>query len=79
LGSSNNNATTPSRFGQFLENARAPGSGDQRHAPWREISGFRNILVHNHLSEIDPVAVAAVVEKHLGPLASAVTAMLRNP
>jgi len=62
-----------------LENARSPGSGDQRHAPWREISGFRNILVYNHLGEIDPVAVAAVVEKHFGRLAAAATAMLRNP
>jgi uncharacterized protein with HEPN domain len=22
--------------------------------PWREISGFRNILVHNYLGDIDP-------------------------
>lgn len=47
--------------------------------PWREISGFRNILVHNYLGDIDPTTVAAVVDRHLEPLASAVTAMLRTP
>jgi uncharacterized protein with HEPN domain len=25
--------------------------------PWREISGFRNILVHNYLGDIDPLAI----------------------
>jgi uncharacterized protein with HEPN domain len=25
--------------------------------PWREISGFRNILVHNYLGTIDPLTV----------------------
>jgi uncharacterized protein with HEPN domain len=36
--------------------------------PWREISGFRNILVHNYLGDIDPVTVTSVVNKHLQPL-----------
>jgi uncharacterized protein with HEPN domain len=33
----------------------------ERHSsiPWREISGFRSILVHNYLGDIDPVTVAA--------------------
>jgi uncharacterized protein with HEPN domain len=25
--------------------------------PWQKISGFRNILVHNYLGDIDPLAV----------------------
>lgn len=25
--------------------------------PWREISGFRNILVHNYLGDIDPLTI----------------------
>jgi uncharacterized protein with HEPN domain len=29
--------------------------------PWREISGFRNILVHNYLGDIDPLAISAVI------------------
>ena len=45
--------------------------------PWREISGFRNILVHNYLGDIDPDTVAAVIDKHLEPLAFAVRAMLK--
>lgn len=44
--------------------------------PWREISGFRNILVHNYLGNIDPLTVAAVIEKHLQPLEDCINAML---
>ena len=33
--------------------------------PWREISGFRNILAHNYLGTVDPLTVAAVIDKHL--------------
>lgn len=44
--------------------------------PWREISGFRNILVHNYLGNIDPLTVAEVIKQHLHPLHSAVQAML---
>ncbi|MCA1804446.1 MAG: DUF86 domain-containing protein [Xanthomonadaceae bacterium] len=34
--------------------------------PWREISGFRNILVHNYLGEIDPLTVEGVINHHAG-------------
>lgn len=44
--------------------------------PWREISGFRNILVHNYLGNIDPLTVVAVIEKHLDLLEQGVRAML---
>lgn len=44
--------------------------------PWREISGFRNILVHNYLGDIDALTVQAVVERHLSPLVDSVQAML---
>lgn len=44
--------------------------------PWREISGFRNILVHNYLGDIDPITVAAVINNHLQPLEASVTQML---
>jgi uncharacterized protein with HEPN domain len=48
--------------------------------PWRDISGFRNILVHNYLGEIDPQTAATVIERHLDALASSIVAMLdRNP
>lgn len=46
--------------------------------PWREISGFRNILVHNYLGDIDPLTIAAVIEQHLEPLESSVRSMLKQ-
>ena len=44
--------------------------------PWKQISGFRNILVHAYLGEIDPLTVRGVVEQHLTPLEHAVRSML---
>ena len=44
--------------------------------PWREISGFRNILVHNYLGNIDPLTVAAVIDKQLQPLEDCIRAMM---
>jgi len=44
--------------------------------PWREISGFRNILVHNYLGDIDPLTVATVIDKHLPALEESIRAML---
>ena len=44
--------------------------------PWREIRGFRNILVHNYLGEIDPATVAAVVDTHLQPLEDCIQELL---
>ncbi|MEX2496436.1 MAG: HepT-like ribonuclease domain-containing protein [Woeseia sp.] len=44
--------------------------------PWREISGFRNILVHNYLGDIDSQTVRSVVEKHLPPLNACIRQML---
>jgi uncharacterized protein with HEPN domain len=44
--------------------------------PWQQISGFRNILVHNYLGEIDPLTVQAIVQQHLPPLEVAVRSML---
>lgn len=44
--------------------------------PWREISGFRNILVHNYLGTIDPLTVARVIDEHLPTLEACVRTML---
>ena len=46
--------------------------------PWREISGFRNILVHNYLGSIDPLTVLKIIEEHLPALEESVRAMLRE-
>ena len=44
--------------------------------PWQQINGFRNILVHNYLGDIDPQTVLTVVQQHLPPLEVAIRAML---
>lgn len=44
--------------------------------PWQQISGFRNILVHNYLGEIDAQTVRDVVQQHLPSLQDAVHNML---
>ncbi len=44
--------------------------------PWFEISGFRNILVHNYLGNIDSMTVASVIDQHLKPLEECIRAML---
>ena len=44
--------------------------------PWKQISGFRNILAHNYLGDIDPQAVRRVITQHLPPLEEAIASML---
>ncbi len=46
--------------------------------PWREISGFRNILVHNYLGNIDPYTITTVIDQHLQPLEKCVRLMLAD-
>ena len=48
------------------------------HIPWREISGFRNILVHNYLGNIDADTVAMVVARQLPLLESCIQQLLRE-
>ena len=44
--------------------------------PWRQLTGMRNILVHDHLGEIDPVTVLDVVTNRLDEVEDAVRSML---
>ena len=46
------------------------------HIPWREISGFRNILVHNYLGNIDSMTIRAVIEQYLPELESCIKELL---
>lgn len=49
--------------------------------PWRELAGFRNVIVHGYLG-VDLAAVWLVVERDLPPLAEALERMkarLRPP
>ena len=45
--------------------------------PWRELSGFRNMIVHGYLG-VDLVAVWLVVEQDLPALSDAVSRMARH-
>lgn len=46
--------------------------------PWREISGFRNILVHNYLGDIDPLTVSVVITTHLQAIEECMKTMLSS-
>ncbi len=46
--------------------------------PWRELAGFRNVIVHGYLG-VDLGAVWLVVEQDLPPLSEAVNRMLMQP
>jgi uncharacterized protein with HEPN domain len=46
--------------------------------PWRQISGFRNVLVHNYLGNIDAETVHNVIVKYLPPLEIAIRTMLNS-
>ncbi|OGA99804.1 MAG: hypothetical protein A3E25_00980 [Burkholderiales bacterium RIFCSPHIGHO2_12_FULL_69_20] len=48
--------------------------GTEPQTPWRELAGFRNVIVHGYLG-VDLGAVWLVVEKDLPPLAEAVNRM----
>lgn len=45
--------------------------------PWRELSGFRNVIVHGYLG-IDLLAVWQVIEKDLPSLATALDRMVAH-
>jgi uncharacterized protein with HEPN domain len=48
--------------------------GTEAQIPWRELSGFRNVIVHGHLG-VDLGAVWPVVEQDLPALSAAVNRM----
>ncbi|MGE0109838.1 MAG: DUF86 domain-containing protein [Bdellovibrionales bacterium] len=50
----------------------------QPQIPWKEIRGFRNILVHDYLGEIDSQTVLNVIKIHLAPLEIAIRNMLEQ-
>lgn len=46
--------------------------------PWKNISGFRNILVHDYLGEIDSHTVVKIIDQHLIALEAVVMDMLQT-
>lgn len=51
-----------------------PAKATEPQVPWRELAGFRNVIVHGYLG-IDLAAVWLVVEQDLPPLAAALDRM----
>ena len=46
--------------------------------PWNDISGFRNILLHDYLGDIDSKTVLKVINQHILPLKEAIEDMLKS-
>ncbi|MEA1889979.1 MAG: HepT-like ribonuclease domain-containing protein [Pseudomonadota bacterium] len=65
---------------QTLSEATQKLPDDKKHScsgiPWREISGFRNILVHNYLGDIDPITILGVIENYLPLLEDCIRSLL---
>ena len=57
---------------------RLPDSLNQVYSeiPWQQISGFRILLVHNYLRDLDPLTVLRVIQNHLPPLEAVIRGML---
>ena len=51
--------------------------GTEPHIPWRDLAGFRNVIVHGYLG-VDLGAVWLVVEQDLPALTEAVNRMAAN-
>lgn len=68
------NLQTLTESSQRLSNAM---KATEPQVPWRELSGFRNVIVHGYLG-IDLPAVWLVVEQDLPPLAKAIDRMIER-
>lgn len=67
------NLQTLAEATQHLPEASKERFGD---IPWRQINGFRNILVHSYLGELDVHTVQRIVQQTLPPLERAIVEML---
>jgi len=63
-------------IGEIVKRLSPELTGTQPHIPWREIAGFRDVLIHDY-DEVDIEAVWRIVTEDLVPLKGAVAAMQR--
>ncbi|TAE32371.1 MAG: DUF86 domain-containing protein [Alphaproteobacteria bacterium] len=65
-------AETTQRFSQGFKQQHS-------HIAWREMSGFRNILVHDYLGTIDDHVIIEVIEHHIPILVQQLTTAMETP
>ncbi len=63
-------------FSEATQRRQTRSSCSTQLSPWQQISGFRNILVHDYLGDIDARTVQAVATQHLSSPEEAIRAIL---
>ena len=64
-------------IGEATKRLSAEAKAQQSHIPWREVAGFRDILIHDY-EGVDCLEVWNIVENHLPQLHQAITALLNS-
>jgi uncharacterized protein with HEPN domain len=74
------------RYDAILRNLQTMAESTQRlpeylkqcypHIPWNDISGFRNVLVHDYLGGFDDDVIWSIIENDLSPLKKATKEIL---
>jgi uncharacterized protein with HEPN domain len=76
------------RYDAILRNLQTMAESTQRlpenlkgqypQVPWKDISGFRNVLVHDYLGDLDDDVVWSIIVNELNPIKKAMKEMLQK-
>lgn len=76
------------RYDAILRNLQTMAEATQRlpdelkksypHIPWKDISGFRNVLVHDYLGDLDDDIVWSIIDHELKPIKKAMEKILHS-
>jgi uncharacterized protein with HEPN domain len=50
--------------------------GNYANVPWKDISGFRNVLVHDYLGDLDEDIIWSIIAYELRPIKEAIKEIL---
>jgi len=64
-------------IGEATKRLSTDAKAQQPHIPWREVAGFRDILIHDY-EGVDCLEVWNIVENHLPQLHQAVASLLKS-